>query len=143
VEDAVRTGALSRRWRGLWTRANSLTSDSCWPLAEIQKGQRRRQKVPRLRPQRPHQRAKTDAALEQLAISFAIMSPADGKATKPLALRSTDAAQGWILYAMQKTAKSFVLKLQLFPIWKWYCHETNRCNIWVVQPMMDLINLPS
>ena len=62
---------------------------------------------------------------------------------KPLMLRSTDAAQEWILYAMQKTAKSFVLKLQLLPIWNWYGLETNRCNIWQVQPMMDLFNLPS
>ncbi|XP_066345871.1 uncharacterized protein [Miscanthus floridulus] len=72
------------------------------------------------------------------------MSPADDQATKPLVLRSTDAAQEWIWYAIQKTAKSFALKLQLFPIWKRYCPET-RCNIWEwhEQPMMDLINLPS
>ena len=116
--DAVHTGALSRRWRGLWTRVNSLTFDSSRRFLDFVHNALA-------------QRAKTDAALdlEHLAISFAIMSPADDQATKPVVLRSTDAAQEWIWYAIQKTAKSFALKLQLFPIWKRYCPET-RCNIW-------------
>ena len=127
--DAVRTGALSRRWHGLWTRASSLTFDSS--SRRKFKSARRDKRFPDFVHNAPAQRAKTDAALdlEHLAISFAIMSPADDQATKPVVLRSTDAAQEWIWYAIQKTAKSFALKLQLFPIWKRYCPET-RCNIW-------------
>ncbi|XP_066347420.1 putative FBD-associated F-box protein At5g56400 [Miscanthus floridulus] len=91
--DAVRTGALSRRWRGLWTRVNSLTFDSSRRRLKSASSDKRFLDF-------VHnalvQCAKTDAALEHLAISFAIMSPADDQAAKPLVLRSTNAAQEWI-----------------------------------------------
>ncbi|XP_066347924.1 putative FBD-associated F-box protein At5g56390 [Miscanthus floridulus] len=94
--DAVRTGALSRRWRGLWTRASSLTFDSS-SRRKFKSASRDKRFLDFVH-NAPAQRAKTDAALdlEHLAISFAIMSPADLQAIKPLVLRSADAAQEWI-----------------------------------------------
>jgi hypothetical protein len=64
------------------------------------------------------------------------MSPADLQAIKPLVLRSADAAQEWIRYAMENTAKSFVLKLRLLSIWNCFRREIG--NV-----MINLNDLPS
>jgi hypothetical protein len=87
------------------------------------------------------QRAMTDAALEHLAVSFAITSPVDEHATKRLVLRSADAAQGWVRYAVHNTVKSFVLKLQLFPYRRGICRGNVRER--QRKPMMNLGELAS
>jgi hypothetical protein len=139
--DAVRTGALSRRWRGLWTRLSSLTFDSS-SRRRLKSASSDKKFLDFVNNALAQRAMADDADLEHLAISFAIMSPPVGEqATKRLVRRLTEAAEDWIRHATQSTAKSFVLKLRLLNCYR------GRGNVRVEhrlkQSMINLNDLPS
>ncbi|RLM75272.1 hypothetical protein C2845_PM15G22130 [Panicum miliaceum] len=110
ARDAVRTGALSRRWRALWTRVAALRFDA----------NRRREYREPGGPGRfvafvnralALRAAEKEPALEHLAISFNLSEHKE-EASSVLS-PSIEAAQGWIHYAMQHEVKSLTFKLNL------------------------------
>jgi hypothetical protein len=136
--DAVRTGALSRRWRGLWTRLSSLTFDSS-SRRRLKSASSDKKFLDFVNNALAQRAMADDADLEHLAISFAIMSPPVGEqATKRLVRRLTEAAEDWIRHATQSTAKSFVLKLRLLN-----CYRGRGKEHRLKQSMMNLNYLPS
>ncbi|KAL6651373.1 hypothetical protein ACP70R_010298 [Stipagrostis hirtigluma subsp. patula] len=111
ARDAVRTGALSRRWRGLWTRAAALSfSSESWPECREATGAKRRY-LAFVGGALTQRAGRADAALERLSISFTV----DGARSqeKRLVRPSIRAARRWIRYAVRSASKSFVLDLEL------------------------------
>jgi hypothetical protein len=151
ASDAVRTGALSRRWRGLWTRAPSLrfASDVRRLRPNKFKGSRgaKRKRFVAFVDDTLAQRSRTTttaadaaAALEHLAISF-VMGRVGEKAVNVAVPRSIKAAQDWIWYAMQREVKSFDLDLSL-PLCEYSKHIIWRDSEKLQQqPMIDLTEL--
>ncbi|KAL6650758.1 hypothetical protein ACP70R_009683 [Stipagrostis hirtigluma subsp. patula] len=111
ARDAVRTGALSRRWRGLWTRVAALSfSSESWPECREASGAKRY--LAFVGGALTQRAGRADAALERLAISFAV-DGARGQDQKRLVRPSIRAARRWIRYAVRHAPKSFVLDLEL------------------------------
>ncbi|KAL6603630.1 hypothetical protein ACP70R_043991 [Stipagrostis hirtigluma subsp. patula] len=118
ARDAVRTGALSRRWRGLWTRvpalrfayrpaieADSLAAAGAERCAAAL--ERYVSSVNHVLARRAHS---ADHAVESLAISFTpACSP--GLVGERLVPAWTRAAQGWIRYAVQHGVKLVAVEL--------------------------------
>ncbi|PAN44308.2 hypothetical protein PAHAL_9G032800 [Panicum hallii] len=104
----VRTGALSRRWLGVWTRVAALRFDS-WPEFVSARGAARYlafvSDVLALR-------ARSDAGLERLAISFIMNCAPD---LSPFVPASITAAPAWIRHAMHQGVRSFTFDLRLPP----------------------------
>ncbi|CAO2036503.1 unnamed protein product [Urochloa humidicola] len=170
TRDAARTGALSRRWRGLWTRVPDLrfrfSSTTMMEFRRAAGGARR------WRP-RPHgadgtrrfisfvsnalarraEQAADDgsAALERLAISFVVYPDAVEQRTarEELTQQCIQASQGWICCAMKSRVKSFALDLSV-PLRdcrrrisrELLLRHDNRNNE-QLQPMINLSELPS
>jgi hypothetical protein len=100
ARQVVRTGALSRRWRGVWTHVPALRFHS-GPRFVPPRGARRFaafvDNVLALR-------ARSGSGIEKLGISLHVCH-ARGKPT--LAPPSARAAEGWIRYAAQHAVRSF------------------------------------
>ncbi|KAL6651379.1 hypothetical protein ACP70R_010304 [Stipagrostis hirtigluma subsp. patula] len=105
----ARTGVLSRRWRGLWTRVQALRFDSVsWPDFKI---------VPRdvdrfiavVDDALAHRAAQREPAVERLEISLDSRSCSLKSLATPAFL--LQAAQEWIQYAARHEMKSLALEL--------------------------------
>ncbi|XP_066374639.1 putative FBD-associated F-box protein At1g50980 [Miscanthus floridulus] len=131
ARDAVRTGALSRRWLGLWTRVPALRFASrSVSMADLERFVSFVNGV-------LARRSQSDCAIESLAISYAadhehnsltnrmlgflcawqrVISPPCPVYTDSackLMLASVDAVQGWIRYAVQYRVKALDVDLSL------------------------------
>jgi hypothetical protein len=121
ARDVVRTHALSRRWRGLWTGVAALRFDSdSWPAAVCTEAGAAEQylafvdDVLTLRAKATTTRR--CYAVQDLKISLDISQ----HETEELVPPSFEAAQGWTRYAVQHEVKSLVLDLYL--VWP-YVHR--------------------
>ncbi|KAL6651376.1 hypothetical protein ACP70R_010301 [Stipagrostis hirtigluma subsp. patula] len=73
VRDAARTGALLRRWRGLWTRVPALRfSSGCWPVFRGLSDAKRYVAI--VDDALAHRAAQREPAVERLAISLHMRS---------------------------------------------------------------------
>ncbi|RLN19260.1 hypothetical protein C2845_PM02G43320 [Panicum miliaceum] len=128
----VRTGALSRRWLGVWTRVAALRFDS-WPEFVSARGAARYlafvSDVLALR-------ARSDAGLERLAISFIMNCAPDLSPSVPA---SITAAPAWIRHAMHQGVRSFAFDLRLPPTKP----EGDYDDTDIGKPLMLLDDLPS
>ncbi|KAL6636646.1 hypothetical protein ACP70R_024218 [Stipagrostis hirtigluma subsp. patula] len=102
ARDVVRTDALSRRWRSLWTRVPALRFDLSPASTEKSAGGVERfiafvDDVLALR-------ARSDVGIKHLEISM------HGKA-QPVPPPINKAVEGWIRYALQRAVTSFVITL--------------------------------
>jgi hypothetical protein len=131
ARDAVRTGALSRRWLGLWTRvpalrfaSRSVSTADLERFVSFVNGVLAR-------------RSQSDCAIESLAISYAADNEHSSlgnrmprflcawqrvipppctiytDSARKLMVASVDAVQGWIRYAVQHRVKSLDVDLSL------------------------------
>ncbi|KAG0527470.1 hypothetical protein BDA96_06G236300 [Sorghum bicolor] len=128
TRDAVRTHALSRRWRGLWTGVSALRFDSgSWPAAAVRRDETSAaEQYLAFVDDALTLRAKATTttrcyAIEDLKISLDISDAADHKTEELLLPRSLRAAQGWIRYAVQHEVKSLALNLYL--PWRYVDHR--------------------
>ncbi|CAL5051211.1 unnamed protein product [Urochloa decumbens] len=151
VRDAVRTGALSRRWRGLWTRLPVLRFASSGPPAAASRagvsGNERRAAFERyvsfvngvLA-----RRARSDCAVETLSISYTTAATGaqdwirtydgDGDELEQLMPASAGAAaQDWIRYAFQHGVRSLAVDLPSAP------PKRGRHDIVVVNPRTNKV----
>jgi len=133
AENGVRTHALSRRWRGLWTGVAALRFDfSSWrKLCRSDAAAERYIAFVNGALALRATAAKEPAFVEDLAISFDISEQETGQLV-PL---SVEAAQGWIRYAVQHAVKSFILKLML--PWQWR-FDLDRDDNDIEHPVMTL-----
>ncbi|KAL6651378.1 hypothetical protein ACP70R_010303 [Stipagrostis hirtigluma subsp. patula] len=117
ARDAVRTGALSRRWRGLWARLPALRFHSePWPdFARLGCAERFVAFVDDALALRA---AQTESAVEHLTVSLTMYPPVPPSAV--------EAAQGWFRYAAQHALKSFFLQLHLRP--DFFAHKNKKKN---------------
>ncbi|CAL5069966.1 unnamed protein product [Urochloa decumbens] len=116
TRDAVRTGALSRRWRGLWTRLPALrfASGSRPEFSSAANGSQRY--IAFVNDALALRVAQTEPAVEHLAITFIMRS---------LLQRCFEAAQGWIEDAVRNDVKSFVLELHRSIDYNYNNHGSN------------------
>ncbi|CAL5069973.1 unnamed protein product [Urochloa decumbens] len=108
--DAARTAALSRRWRGLWTRLPALRFDS-GSRPEFSAGNggahaTALRYVAFVDDALALRAAKPEPAVEHLAISFAVKRPVPPRVV-------VEAAQEWIHDAVRHAVRSFTLELHL------------------------------
>jgi hypothetical protein len=131
ARDAVRTGALSRRWLGLWTRVPALRFASrSVSMADLERFVSFVNGV-------LARRSQSDCAIESLAISYAADNEHSSlgnrmprflcawqrvipppctiytDSARKLMVASVDAVQGWIRYAVQHRVKSLDVDLSL------------------------------
>lgn len=116
ARDAVRTGVLSRRWLGLWTRVPALRFVSP-PVSTAASGDEQCAALERyvsfvngvLA-----RRTESDCTIQCLAILYTAMDSARNN-LEQLRETAADAAQGWIQYAFQNGVKSLDVDLRLPP----------------------------
>ncbi|CAO2036504.1 unnamed protein product [Urochloa humidicola] len=119
ARDAARTGAVSRRWRGLWTRVPTLRFGFYSTMRAIQSssshgggGARRFLSfVSNALTRRAQAADDAAAALERLVISFGLY--VERQTARELTQQCIEASQGWIWNAMEIGVKSFVLHLSV------------------------------
>jgi hypothetical protein len=114
ASDAVRTGALSRRWLGLWRRVSTLHFTASLPVSGGAAALDRYVSFVNgmLACRRITQSA--DCAIQNLAISYATDDSEAEHILKQLMSTTINAVQGWIRYAFQHGLKSFMVDLH-FP----------------------------
>ncbi|KAG2604392.1 hypothetical protein PVAP13_4NG059100 [Panicum virgatum] len=119
ARDAVRTGALSRRWLGLWTRAPALrfASRLVSPAAGGEEHRAALERYVSFVNGVLARRARSGCAVECLAISISYTNTYAGRSPERPLLQaaSVDAAQGWIRYAFEHGVKSFAVDLHDVP----------------------------
>jgi len=115
ARDAVRTHALSRRWRALWTRVAALRFDSNRWRREFREPGGPGRFVAFVDHALALRAAEKEPALEHLEISFDLSVHEEEASSDPeqLVPPSTEAAQRWIRYAMQHEVKSLTFKVDL------------------------------
>ncbi|WVZ87131.1 hypothetical protein U9M48_033823 [Paspalum notatum var. saurae] len=123
ARDVLRTGALSRRWRGLWTRVSALRF-ATEPEFFTQAAAAERYIAfvnDALALRAAAQTSSDPAAVEHLAVSLKMKrypEPLErkrerGRKMSRLVVPSVDAAHGWIRYAVQHGLRSLAVDLRL------------------------------
>ncbi|CAL4936740.1 unnamed protein product [Urochloa decumbens] len=107
--ELVRTGVLSRRWRGLWTRAPRLCF-SPWPEFESAGDAERFVSFVN---SVLEQRVQSGAGIDLLAILLSLDSDCLRGQRDQLVPPSMKAAEAWIRYAVQQPVTDFYFKLRL------------------------------
>ena len=113
ARDAVRTHALSRRWRALWTRVAVLRFDSDTRRREFREPGGPGRFVAFVDHALALRAAEKEPALEHLEISFDLSEHEEEASSEQLVQPSIEAAQRWIRYAMQHEVKSLTFKVDL------------------------------
>ncbi|KAJ1272800.1 hypothetical protein BS78_06G229400 [Paspalum vaginatum] len=116
ASDAVRTDALSRRWRGLWKRAAALRFNSYRPLFQWHNhGDAVHRYIAFVNRALARRATEGEFAIRHLDIRCDFgWSDMDEEDLVP---PCSQAAQGWIHYAARHAVKSFILELLYYPTW--------------------------
>ncbi|KAL6636645.1 hypothetical protein ACP70R_024217 [Stipagrostis hirtigluma subsp. patula] len=111
ARDAARTGALSRRWRGLWARVPSLRFSSV-SLPEFRSESANvEERFIAVVDDVLARRAQSGVRVERLEIS--LVTPWPCRESEPPVVPCVRAAEGWIRYAAQRAVASLVVSLHL------------------------------
>jgi hypothetical protein len=116
ARDLVRTGALSRRWRGLWTRVPDLRFASSARSSSSAAGGGAERYAAFVSDALALRAAQAEPAVERVAISFDQMSKSGENAQRLTALALPSivrAAEAWVRYAVDRALKFFDLELRL------------------------------